>query len=360
MAALEFSIAATAFDVSLLPEAARTHGTPAFREAVSAFLQSEFRDFGGHANIRVDDQAITVSWDPATRQSNPLPPIIQKLQQGRHAEGIQLLEMLLTHRPKDTVLLYNLGLALSDTGRLERAEHCLRRAAALEPEDANIAVALGVALGRMGRTTEAIPVLRGAVERDGKNPWAQRNLGGLLLQEGKAEEALGHFQQATRLLSQDQLAWLGLADACRLTNRVKEAEVAYRQAVEINPHSDLAERARAGSNALAQAGYEHSRQAVVRQDVLHYCMDALQRLSGLPLAELQKLSLELAMAGRNGFEVHNPDSRYRVKGLPGEYSGLAMVCFLYVAMQRIRPGTDIGFDVHEEYAAAKKMLGKQG
>ena len=49
----------------------------------------------------------------------------------------------------------------------------------------------------------------------------------------------------------------------------------------------MAERARAGSNALAQSGYEHSRQAVVRQDVLHYCMDALQRLSGLPLAELQ-------------------------------------------------------------------------
>ena len=65
------------------------------------------------------------------------------------------------------------------------------------------------------------------------------------------------------------------------------------------------------------------------------------------------------MAGRNGFEVHNPDSRYRVKGLPGEYSGLAMVCFLYVAMQRIAPGADIGFDLHHEYEAAKKLFAGQ-
>jgi hypothetical protein len=123
--------------------------------------------------------------------------------------------------------------------------------------------------------------------------------------------------------------------------------------VEINPHSDLAERARAGSNTLAQSSYDKAREVVVRQDVLHYCLDALQRLSPMPLAELQKLSLELAMAGRNGFEVHNPQSRYRVKGLNGEFSGLAMVCFLYA------PGTDIGFDVRHEYEAAKKLFAGQ-
>ena len=70
----------------------------------------------------------------------------------------------------------------------------------------------------------------------------------------------------------------------------------------------------------------------------------------------QKLSLELAMAGRDGFAVHNPDSRYRVKGLEGEFSGLAMVCFLYVAMQRMAPGTDIGFDLAAEYEQAKRIF----
>ncbi len=30
------------------------------------------------------------------------------------------------------------------------------------------------------------------------------------------------------------------------------------------------------------------------------------------------------MLGRNGFEVHNPQSRYRLKSLEGEFSGLAL------------------------------------
>jgi hypothetical protein len=91
MATLSFSIAATAFDASLLPEAARQAGTPAFREAVNAFLAAEFKGFGGHATIRVDDQTIAVVWNPDSQRPNPMAVIVQKLQQGRQAEGIQLL-----------------------------------------------------------------------------------------------------------------------------------------------------------------------------------------------------------------------------------------------------------------------------
>jgi len=42
--------------------------------------------------------------------------------------------------------------------------------------------------------------------------------------------------------------------------------------------------------------------------------------------------------------------------LEGEFSGLAMTCFLYVAMQRMAPGTDIGFAVAAEYEQAKKIF----
>lgn len=360
MATLSFSIAAAQFDTGLLPEAARQVGTPAFREAVNDFLAAEFKDFGGHAAIRVDDQNISVVWNPDSDRPNPMVAIIQKLQQGKQAEGIQLLELLLSNRPDDPVVLYNLGLALSDAGRLERAEQCLRQAAELNPEDTNIPVALGVALGRMGRCDEAVDLLRAAVKQDGKNPWAHRNLGAMLLQTEQAAEAIPHYQAATQLLPNDQIAWLGLADACRLAGRTAEAQDAYATAVKISPHSELADQARAGSNLLAQSGFDRVRQVVPRQDAVHYCLDALQRFAKLSPGELQKLSLELAMAGRNGFAVHDPNSRYRVKGLEGEFSGLAMTCFLYVAMQRVAPGTDIGFDVSVEYEQAKQMFEAQG
>ena len=356
MATLSFSIAATAFDANLLPEAARQVGTPAFREAVNDFLAAEFKGFGGHASFRVDDQTIAVVWNPDSQRPNPMAVIVQKLQQGKQAEGIQLLELLLSNRPDDAVVLYNLGLALSDAGRLERAEQCLRRAAALNPKDVNIPVALGVALGRMGRHDEAVGVLRAAVRQDDRNPWAHRNLGTMLLQTDKTAEAIPHFQAATRLLPSDQIAWLGLADAHRLAGNTKEAERTYRTAIEINPHTELAEKARTGSSLLAKSGFARTQQVVSRQDAVHYCLEAMKRYAQMSPDDFKKLALELAMVGRNGFEVHNPNSRYHVKGMEGEYSGLAMVCFLYVAMQRMAPGTNIGFDLALEYEQAKKLF----
>jgi len=360
MPTLAFSIATTAFDTSLLPSSARQAGTPAFRQAVNDFLAGEFKDFGGHATIRVDEQIITVVWNTDSQRPNPMAVIVQKLQQGKQAEAIQLLELLLSHGPDDPVALYNLGLALSDAGRLERAEQSLRRAAQLNPRDVNIAVALGVALGRMGRQEEAVAVLRTAVEQDGKNPWARRTLGGLLIQTGKVAEALPHCELAAQMLREDQIAWLGLADAYRLMGNALKAQHAYVAAIKINPHSDLAERARQGSNLLAQSGFDQVRQVVPRQDAVNYCLAAMKRFAAMSPADLQKVTLALAMEGQKGFAVHNPDSRYCVKGLDGDFSGLAMVCYLYVAMQRMAPGKDIGFDVATEYEQAKKMFDAGG
>ena len=356
MASLSFSIATSAFDPGLVPTEARNPGTPAFREAVNAFLQNEFKEFGGTATIRVDDRNISVVWDPEAKQLNPLVPVVQKLQQGKQAEGIQLLELLLSSRPDDPGVLYNLGVALSDVGRLERAEICLRRAVVMNPSDANIRVALGVALGRLDKDEEAGKVLQTAIAQDAKNPWAHRNLAAMLMKAAKPDEAISHYEAATQIQPGDQIAWLGLAEAYRLTGRTKAAEDAYRSAIEIDPSSDLAEKARAGSNALAQTGFDNVKNSLPRQDAVQYCLEALQTISKMSATNVQKLALDLAMAGRSGLEVHNPNSRYRVKGLQGEFSGLAMVCFLYVVMQQIAPGAEVGMDLSQEYQQAKQLF----
>jgi tetratricopeptide (TPR) repeat protein len=356
MATISFSISTAAFDVNLLPPEARQVGSPAFREAVNEFFQNEFRDFGGHATIRVDDQTISVLWDPDSTRPNPMTAIVEKLQQGRRAEGIQLLEMLLSHRPDDPEVLYNLGMALSDAGRLERAEQHLRRASELAPNNVNIAVALAVALARLGRDEEALDLLEAAVAQSPANPWARRNLAGMLMRLGKPSEAIPHWEAVIQALPKDQLSWIGLADAYRLTGRKQEAQAAYRTAIEIEPHNDLAEKARAGSNALAQSGFERVREVIPRQDAVAFCLDALRRFSKMPPDEVKKVALELAMAGRDGFSVHDPNKRYRVKGLESEFSGLAAVCFLYVAIQQVAPGTDIGFDLAREYEQAKELF----
>src|SRR5438309_13840 len=111
MATMSFSIAAADFDVTLLPADARQPGTAVFRQAVDAFLQGEFRDFGGQVVIRVDDRNISVIWNPESSSPEPMGLILGKLQQGRLAESIQLLELMLSHRPEDFDVLYHLGSA---------------------------------------------------------------------------------------------------------------------------------------------------------------------------------------------------------------------------------------------------------
>ena len=161
------------------------------------------------------------------------------------------------------------GHGFAFTVKLDRAEQCLRTAVTLNSGDVNIKVALGVALGHLDRPDDAVEVLRAAVSQDQGNPWAHRNLGAMLMKVGQPTEALPHFQAATRLLPKDQIAWIGLADANRQVGKAKNAADAYRVAVEINPHSDLAEQARAGSNALSQSGFDKVRQVTPRQDAVH-------------------------------------------------------------------------------------------
>jgi tetratricopeptide (TPR) repeat protein len=165
--AFTFRLATEDFDVSVLPPHARDRNTRAFREAVRAYLQEEFKGLGGWSNVQIDDRYIEVSWTPDGQPPDPLEQIIGKLERREYGGAITLLQLFLSDRPDDVTLLYNLGMALSELGRLAEAEASLRRAVELAPDHVNALVALGVALQRQSKTAQAIEVLRTAVERAG-------------------------------------------------------------------------------------------------------------------------------------------------------------------------------------------------
>jgi hypothetical protein len=50
------------FDMSLLPQGARQPGTEAFRDAVTAFFQTELRAAAEWVQVGVDQQSIRVAW----------------------------------------------------------------------------------------------------------------------------------------------------------------------------------------------------------------------------------------------------------------------------------------------------------
>ena len=117
----------------------------------------------------------------------------------------------------------------------------------------------------------------------------------------------------------------------------------------------FAESARAGSSKLAQQSFETKAVGAIRMGAVHYCLAAIKHFAPLPKAEVQKITFEISMEGRNGFDVNDPERKHRLKSMPGEFSSLQLVCYMFVGFQSIAPGTDMGFDLTKEYSMAKGM-----
>ena len=357
----EFSIAPEDFDTSLLPPAARRVGTPEFRQAVNDYLKREFSGFGGSARIVVGDDVIGVSWDAEPKRFEPLEIAVGKLKRGEYKEGIQLLELVRSKTPDDPAVLYNLGMALSDMGQLDRAVGHLRRFVALAPDDSNGRVALGVALVRQKQTEEAIRELREALRIEPDNPFALRNLGACLMTIGSVSEAEQCLRRSVKLSPRDQQSLFGLAEAVYGLKRFEDADELYRNAIEVEPSSDVAELARKRLSSLAHETFRSRTPGVERLDAVMYLLGAIEKFEKMSPQEVQKIGFEVATLGMKGLDVNDSAQKYQLRSLPGRFSGLHMVSLMYAAFKIIEPGQDVGFDLSKEYTLAMGMKGgKEG
>ena len=351
-----FKISIDDFDFTLLSSSPGERGSPAFRGAISKYFQEQLKGFGGKATITVGNEVIEVNWIPSKPTDDPLDMIVEMLEKGDYTQAIIMLKLLLSTRPDDPNILYNLGMALSDMGKLEEAVVYLNKAVNLNAEFENAYVALGVAFLRQGKYIEAADILVGVVERTPSNPYAHRNLGACLLKLGNTQQAIDHLKKSTQLNPVDQRAWFGLAQAFEAIGNTEEADKGYRKVVGIDEYSDIAEMARQARSKIAYSSFKEKTGGIERFDAVMYCLGALQKFEKLPHSEVQKIAFEIAALGMKGLDVNNPEKKYRIKSLEGEFSGLHLVCLEYVAFKAIEPSLDIGFDLSKEYSSAKTMF----
>ncbi len=83
----------------------------------------------------------------------------------------------------------------------------------------------------------------------------------------------------------------------------------------------------------------------------------MERFEGMPRAEVQKITFEIAMLGSRGLDVNDPAEQYSLRSISGKFSGLHLLCIEYVGFQIIDPKVDIGFDLAAEYAGTRAMSG---
>ena len=56
-------------------------------------------------------------------------------------------------------------------------------------------------------------------------------------------------------------------------------------------------------------------------------------------------------------KANDPAERYTLKSIPGQFSGVHLLCIEYVGFQVIDPTVDLGFDLAAEYAEARRIHG---
>ena len=355
VAGYSFVISVADFDKTVLPPDARTPATDVFSHEVSRFFQKEFAAFKGRAQIVVDATKIEVSWHADPTQPLPMQLVKRKLEAGEYAEAIQLLEKLRHYQPDDAAILYNLGMALSDMGKLDQAEQVLRHAVDVAPDHVNARVALGVVLARKGQHAEAIPVLREAVAQEPTNPWAHRNLGGCLMTLGQTAEAEASLRRAVELNPADPQSLLGLAQILQEKDERKEADNLYIQIIALDERSPLAETARQERTKLAQQSFRAVVPGMERPDAVMYCLGAIRLFEKMKPEAIQKICFEIALLGQKGLDTTDSTPKYRLKSMPGEFSGLHLLCYMYIAFKNLAPDRDIGFDLTKEFELAKAM-----
>ena len=72
----------------------------------------------------------------------------------------------------------------------------------------------------------------------------------------------------------------------------------------------------------------------------------------MPRQELGQIVMEIALLGRTGLSINDPTTRYSLKNLPGDFSGLQLLSMMHVGIRRLDPNAPTGTNLEREYAAA--------
>jgi len=347
------------FDLSRLPiDGKLLRSEPALlARAIQGYYEKLFAEAGGTAVVAIRDGLVHVQWRPEA--GDPEEALfhlsVKMLRRGDYKAAEPMLRALLARDPDHPDVVCNLGMMLSDQGRLTEAIELLGRYVDSRPNEAKGWTALGVAYSRNGDEESATESLRKAVVLEPDNPHALRNLGGLLLKRSP-DQALPLLERAAHILPEDQAARFGLAQCLLALGRSSDADTQFARVIETSPLTEIAEQARQARTRLAEASLRSATAGQPRADVVEYCLDGLKRFTAMEREGLKAAVYEIAMLGRAGFDTNDPRKKHRLQSLPGEFSGLHLVSLMYTGLRLLKLDASVGMDISREFEAAKALF----
>jgi tetratricopeptide (TPR) repeat protein len=156
-------------------------------------------------------------------------------EQGRLDEAIEHLQKALEIHPGHPECHNNLGNALLQAGQVDEAIEHLQKALQINPGDEEACYNLGNALLQKGNVDEAIAHYQKALQIKPDFTEAHNNLGNALLQKGRVDEAITHCQEAIQLKPDYAEAHFNLANVLARQGKSSDAIGQYQKAIKIKP-----------------------------------------------------------------------------------------------------------------------------
>jgi tetratricopeptide (TPR) repeat protein len=333
--------------------------SPEFEQAVIYHFAMHYAAKGWSTVVTVDDEFVRVVAVPE-QGIEPKRYVLGLLGHGFLEDALPLLEAL-HGMVDDAEIAYNYGICLSELGRIQDSVAPLEKCIQLDPQYTNAFVGLGVAYTKLGRHEDAERVLRKAIALEPENAYAKRNLAGVLFYGGKAVEALPYFRQAVSLAPDQIETQMGLAQCLEQLGDEyrKEADKLYADITRRFPDHPLTETARQALTKIAHTVLHAAVDGNVRIDAVTYMQSALKKFSKMPKPQVGQITMEIAVLGRSGLSINDPDKRYALESLPGDFSGLQLLSMMHVGIRMFDPKVDTGSGLDREYDVAKGMRGKQ-
>ena len=282
--------------------------------------------------------------------------VIELLKSGKLVQAKSILEEIIKNDPTNIDALYNLGMCFTELGHPEKAIPLLKRCVELKPDFDNAFVALGFAYERTNNSENAKKYFLEAIKIDPNNSYALRNLGGLFGKSSDLEKAIYYLEKSYRINPSDPTTVYGLGHIYKTMEEHEKADEFFRKVLILDAPENIKDLAKDGLREIAVSNLKSKG---FRIDAVFYLLAALQLFKQKRDEEVRNISFEIALIGREGLDINNPQKKYRIKLLEGEYTGLQLVCYMYAGFKRIDHLLDVGIDLSKEYQFAMKLFSSE-
>jgi len=356
---LSFDFRLAEFDLSLLPaDPEMLKGNEAMmRSALEEHLREVFERLPGEWRITHHENHISVMWLPEASQDmdSVMDLVIGLLHRRAFGQAETILRTLFSTYPDDRRVLFILGIMLCEQGRLQEAREVLKTLTRTAPDFANGWNALGVVLSREGKRKAASSAFQKSLGLDPENGSTLRNLGALMGRKDP-QEALRYLNRAAKLLPSDQPTQYTYGKHLMDIGSLTDADPVLKKAIALNEDSEIADLCREVRIKIVRWNLKAAVPRGLRTEVVVFCLAALETFKEVGRERTQAIAFEIASLGSSGLNIKDRTSRFRLLSLPGEFSALQLIVYMYVGLKKVAPRTDPGIDFSKEYAFALAML----